>query len=68
MLESLLISPNGLHLYSKETPTHPVEFSVKMMNACLRNCRSIFTFVKKKIKDTKSETRRKILGEQLSSF
>ena len=40
----------------------------KMLNAWLRNCRSILTFMKKEIKDTKREAGRKILGEQLSSF
>ena len=40
----------------------------KMLNAWLGNCRSILAFMKKEIKYTKRETRRKILGEQLSSF
>ena len=41
----------------------------KMLNARLRNCRSILAFMKKEIKDTKREreTGRKMLGEQLSS-
>ena len=40
----------------------------KMLNAWLRNCRSILAFMKKEIKDTKRETGRKMLAEQLSSF
>ena len=40
----------------------------KMPNAWLRNCRSILAFKKKKIRDTKREIGRKMLGEQLSSF
>ena len=40
----------------------------KMLNAWLRNCRSILTFMKKEIKDTKREAGRKMLEEQLSSF
>ena len=40
----------------------------KMLNAWLRSCRSILVFMKKEIKDTKTETGRKMLGEQLSSF
>ena len=33
----------------------------KMVNAWLRNCRSILAFMKKEIKDTKRETGRKML-------
>ena len=44
------------------------EIIYKMLNAWLRNCRSILAFMKKEIKDTKEETGRKMLGEQLSSF
>ena len=40
----------------------------KMVNAWLRNCRSILAFMKKEIKDTKRETGRQMLGEQLSRF
>ena len=40
----------------------------KMLNAWLRNCRSILAFMKKEIKDTKRETGRQMLGEQLSRF
>ena len=42
----------------------------KMLNAWLRNCRSILAFTKKEIKDIKREreTGRKMPGEQLSSF
>ena len=40
----------------------------KMLNAWLRNCRSILAFIKKEIKDTKRETGRKMPAEQLSSF
>ena len=36
----------------------------KMMNAWLRNCRSILAFIKKEIKNTKRETARKMFGEQ----
>ena len=35
----------------------------KMSNAWLRNSRSILAFMKKKIKDRKRKTRRKMLGE-----
>ena len=44
------------------------EVIYKMLNACLRNCRSILAYIKKEIKDTKKETGRKMLGEQLGSF
>ena len=40
----------------------------KMLNAWLRNYRSILAFMKKEIKDTKRETIMKTLGEQLSHF
>ena len=40
----------------------------KMMSAWLMSCRSIHSFVKKQINNTKRETERKILREQLSSF
>ena len=40
----------------------------KILNALLRNCRSIIAFMKKEIKDTKRETGRKMLAEELSSF
>ena len=42
----------------------------KMLNAWLRNSRSILTFMKKEIKDIKREreTGRKMLIEQLSRF
>ena len=40
----------------------------KMLNAWLRNCRSILAFMKIEIKDTKRETGRKMHGEQLSRF
>ena len=40
----------------------------KILNAWLRNYRSILAFMKKEIKDTKRQTGRKMLGEQLSSF
>ena len=40
----------------------------KMMNAWLRNCRSILAYMTKEIKDTKRETGRKMLGEQLLVF
>ena len=40
----------------------------KILNAWLKNSRSILAFMKKEIKDTKGETERKILGEQLSNF
>ena len=40
----------------------------KMLNAWLRNCRSILANIKKEIKDSKREIRRKILGEQMSGF
>ena len=40
----------------------------KVLNAWLRNCRSILAFMKKKIKDTKREIGKKMLGEWLSSF
>ena len=40
----------------------------KILNAWLRNSRSILTFMKKEIKDTKRETGRKVPWEQLSSF
>ena len=40
----------------------------KTVNAWLRNFRSILAFLKKEIKDTKRQTGRKMLGEQLSSF
>ena len=40
----------------------------KMPNVWLRYCRSILAFKKKEIKDTKRETGREMLGEQLSSF
>ena len=33
----------------------------KMLNAWLKNCRSILAFMKKETKDTKRETRRKML-------
>ena len=39
----------------------------KMINVEPRNCRSILAFLKKEIKDTKRETGRKMLGEQLNS-
>ena len=39
----------------------------KMLNTWLRNSRSILAFMEKKIKDTKRETGRKMLGEQSSS-
>ena len=44
------------------------EIIYKILNAWLRNCRSILAFMKKEIKNTKRETGRKMLGEQLSSF
>ena len=37
----------------------------KMFNAKRKNSKSILVFVKKEIKDTKRETRRKMLGEQI---
>lgn len=37
----------------------------EMMNAELRNCRRVLTFMKKEIKDTKGEIGRKMLGKQL---
>ena len=40
----------------------------KMLNVWLRNCRSIFAFMKMGIKDTKRETERKMHREQLSLF
>ena len=40
----------------------------KMLNACLRNYRSILTVMKMEIKDTKRETGGKIHREQLSRF
>ena len=40
----------------------------KMLNAWLRNCRSILSFMKKEIKDTKRKTRKKIFAQMLSSF
>ena len=40
----------------------------KILRAWLRNCRSILEFMEKEIRDTKRETGRKILVEQLSSF
>ena len=39
-----------------------------MLKSWLRNCKSIFDFMKKEIKDTKTEPTRKMLAEQLSSF
>ena len=43
-----------------------------MMNAWVSNCRDIPVFMRKEIKDkkrgTKRDTRRKMLGEQLSGF
>ena len=39
-----------------------------MMNAWLRDCRSILAFMKKEIMDTKGETGWKMLGEQLNSL
>ena len=39
-----------------------------MLNALLSNCGSIHAFMKNKIKDSKRETGRKTLGEQLRSF
>ena len=39
-----------------------------ILNAWLRNCRSILAFMKKEVKDTKRETRKKMLGKQLNSF
>ena len=35
----------------------------KILNAWLRNCRSILAFLRKEIKGTKRETGRKIFGE-----
>ena len=35
-----------------------------ILNAWLRNCRSILAFMKKEVKDTKRETRKKMLGKQ----
>ena len=43
------------------------ENTYKMLNAWLRNSKSIFAFMKKKIRNIKRETGRKMLGEQLSS-
>ena len=40
----------------------------KILNAWLRNCRSILAFMKKEIKDTKREAGRKMVGEQLRRF
>ena len=70
----ILVSPDGL-----QPPTQVLSCEIcsifkntfcsgKMMNAWFRNCRSILDFMKKEIKDKKSETGRKMLGEQLSSI
>ena len=40
----------------------------EMMNASLKNYRSILAFMRKEIKNTKRKTGTKMLGEQLSSF
>ena len=40
----------------------------KMMNAWLGDCRSIFAFVKKEIKNAKRETRKKMLGGAVEQF
>ena len=39
------------------------ENKYKMLNAWLRNCRSILAFMKKEINDTKRETGRKCLED-----
>ena len=40
----------------------------KMLNAWLRNCISLRALIKKEKNDTKKETGRKMLADQLSSF
>ena len=40
----------------------------KMLNAWLKNYKSVLAFMKKEIKDTKRETGREMLEEQWSSF
>ena len=77
-LNHFLINPDSLLLYLEETPTQVfsceiwknfknINFSGKM-NAWLRNCRSILAFLKREIKDRKRETKKKMHGEQFSSF
>ena len=39
-----------------------------MLYTWLRNCRGILAFMEKKVKDTKREAGKKMLGKQLSSF
>ena len=59
------LSGSYLSIYENERKWENI---YKMLKAWLRNYRSILAFMKKEIQDTERETRRKILGVQLSSF